>query len=329
MRRSALLFLCLALSPMAATTSVSTEAQAGLVERVVAVVGRDAILLSELRRRARPLLMQIAEKVPPGAQRSAVESEMYRELLQQMVDERLVQAAADRAQKRVSSEEIDNGVRNLAGMQSMSVEDLVRAAQATGLSESELRAQVARQVLEQKMLSLRVMPRVRISSDDVAAGYQKLKREERKRLSFKPQWLVLVVPAGASAEAKAERRQLAERLVGQARAGSDFAKLVADYSDDAATKASGGELGPLKPGKLAPALDEAALGLDVGDVSAPIFFNNAFVILRISERDPSTLPPLDQAHDRIASEVFSERLQKARRQWLEELKRSNYVDIRM
>ena len=330
MRRGpAFLLFLLSLAPAAGTALVVREVGAAVVERVVAVVGRDAILLSELRRRARSLLMQIAERVPAGAQRSAVESEMYRELLQQMVDERLVQAAADRSQKRITSEEVDSGLRNLAGMQNLSVDELLRAALATGLTESELRAQVGRQVLEQKMLSLRVMPRVRISSDDVAAGYQKLKREERKRLNFKPQWLVLVVPPGASAEAKAERRQLAERLSQQARAGADFAKLVADYSDDSATKASGGELGTLKPGKLSPALDEGALGLDVGEVSAPIFFNNAFVILRIAERDPSTLPPLDQAHDRIASEVFSERLQKARRQWLDELKRSNYVDVRM
>ena len=329
MRRPAFLLVLLALAPAAGTTLVTPEVGAAVVERVVAVVGRDAILLSELRRRARPLLMQISERVPVGPQRSAVESEMYRELLQQMVDERLVQAAADRSQKRITSDEVDSGLRNLASMQNMSVDELLRAALSTGLTESELRAQVGRQVLEQKMLSLRVMPRVRISSDDVAAGYQKLRRDERKRLNFKPQWLVLVVPPTASAEAKAERRQLAERLVAQARGGADFTKLVADYSDDSATKASGGELGSLKPGKLAPVLDEAALGLDVGEVSAPLFFNNAFVILRIVERDPSTLPPLDQAHDRIASEVFSERLQKARRQWLDELKRSNYVDVRM
>lgn len=324
-----LLFLLGSWLPAAVPTLTAGSAQAGVVERVVAVVGRDAVLLSELRRRARPVLLQIYERVPAGPQRSAVESEMYKELMQQMVDEKLIQLAADRSQRRITSDEVDNGMRNLAAMQGLSPDELVKAAKNSGLTEAELRAQVARQVLEQKMLSLRVMPRVRISSEDVKLGYQKLRRDERRQLGFRPQWLVLVVPPGSSDEAKIERRQLAEQIVAQARGGADFAKLVATYSDDGETKAKSGDLGMLKPGRLAQPLEEATMGLEVGEISAPVFHSNAYVILRVVERDPSTLPPLEQAHERIASEVYTERLQKARRQWLDELKRSTYVDVRL
>ena len=325
---SLLLASCLPALGVAAAMAPS-QAQAGVVERVVAVVGRDAVFLSEMRKRARPVLLQIYDRVPPGPQRSAVESEMYKELIQQMVDEKLIQLAADRAQKRITSDEVDNGMRNLAAMQGLSPDELVKAAQNSGLTEGELRAQVARQVLEQKMLSLRVMPRVRISSEDVKAGYQKLRREERKRLGFRAQWLVLVVPPGASEEAKAERRQLADQIVAQARSGADFSRLVASYSDDGETRNKGGDLGMLKPGRLAQPLEDATMSLEVGEVSAPVFHSGAYVILRIAEREASSLPPLEQAHDRIASEVYTERLQKARRQWLDELKRSTYVDVRL
>lgn len=329
-RFSRLIPLLLAtLAPTVVSTLTSTTVEAGVVERVVAVVGRDAVLLSEMRKRARPVLLQIYEKVPPGPQRAVVESEMYKELIQQMVDEKLVQLAADRAQKRITSEEIDNGLRNLAAMQNLSSDELIKAARSSGLSEADLRAQVGRQVLEQKMLSLRVMPRVRISSADVRVGYQKLRREEWQHLGFRPQWLVLVVPTGASEEARVERLQLAERLVREAREGADFAQLVARYSDDGETKKKGGDLGMLKPGKLTQSLEKAAMSLDVGEISAPIFHSSAYVILKIAEREPSTLPPLEQAHDRIAAEVYTERLQKARRQWLDELKRSTYVDVRL
>lgn len=327
--RRLLAFLALSCFPALGPALTPTPAQAGVVERVVAVVGRDAVLLSELRRRARPVLLQIHERVPAGPQRSAVESEMYKELIQQMVDEKLIQIAADRAQRRITSDEVDNGLRNLAAMQGLAPDELLKAALSSGIPEGEFRAQVARQVLEQKMLSLRVIPRVRISSVDVKIGYQKLVREERRRLGFRPQWLVLVVPPGASDEAKLERRQLADRIVAQARAGADFAALVATYSDDGETKTKSGDLGMLKPGRLAQPLEEALMGLDVGEVSAPVFHSNAYVILRVAERDKSSLPPLEQAHDRIASEVYTERLQKARRQWLDELKRSVYVDVRL
>jgi peptidyl-prolyl cis-trans isomerase SurA len=304
-------------------------ALAGTVERVVAVVGEHAILLSDLRHRARPVLLQINERVPAGPQRSAVESEMYKELLQQMVDERLIQSAADRSQKKVTSEEIDNGIRNIAASQGMTSEDLIDAAVQTGITPQELREQVQRQILEQKLLSLRVIPRVRISSEDVRLGYLKLQRDERRRLSYRPQWIVLHVPPGASVESRQERRLLADTIVEAARAGGDFADLATRYSDDAPTRAKGGDLGPVKAGQLAPQIEEVAMGLEVGEVSGPFTYGPDIVVLRLAERDASSLPPLEQAHDRVASEVFTERLQKARRQWLDELKRGIYVDIRM
>jgi peptidyl-prolyl cis-trans isomerase SurA len=305
------------------------EAQAGVVERVVAVVGEHAILLSDLRHRARPVLMQIYERVPPGPQRAAVESEMFRELLQQMVDERLIQVAADRSQRRINADEIDNGLKNIAGSQGMTVDELMTAAIQSGITGQELREQVSRQIMEQKMLSLRVLPRVRISSEDVKLGYAKLAREERRRLSYRPQWIVLAVPASSSPEARAERRKLAEQIVGQVRGGADFGQLAARYSDDPATRQSNGDLGTVKPGKLNPQLEEVTMSLDVGEVSAPFNHAGQIVIMRIASRDPSTLPPLDQANDRIASEVYAERVQKARRQWLDELKRSVHVDVRL
>ena len=304
-------------------------AVATVVERVVAVVGEQAIFLSDLRHRARPILGQIAERVPAGPQRSAVESEMFKELLQQMVDERLIQAAAERSQKKVSSDEIDNGVKNIASSQGLTVDELMSAAIQSGLTVQELRDQVMRQLLEQKMLSVRVMPRVRISSEDVRLGYARLVRDERKKLGYRPQWIVLHVLPGSSAEARAQRHQTADELVTAARAGADFGDLAQRYSDDSGTRPKGGDLGPVKPGALAPGVEDVALALDVGEVSAPFVFGPDIVILRIAERDASALPPLAEAHDRVASEVFSERLQKARRQWLDELKRGIHVDVRM
>lgn len=323
--RSSLLAVALGAGVLLAPSA----ADAIIVEKIVAVIGEQAIFLSDLRHRARPILAQIAERVPPGPQRNAIESEMYRELLQQMVDERLVQIAADRSQKKVASDEVDRGLSNIAASQGMTVDELLAAAIQSGMTVQELRLQVQRQLLEQKMLSLRVAPRVRISSEDVRIGYAKLQREERKKLGYRLQWIVLHVPPASSSEARKERRDLADKLVALGRGGSDFADLASRYSDDAPTRVKGGDLGAVKPGALAQPIEDVAMGLDVGEISAPFQFGPDYIVLRIAERDASALPPLEQAHDRVASEVFTERLQKARRQWLDELKRGVYVDVRM
>src|SRR5438046_951482 len=65
------------------------EADAAVVEKIGAVVGDDAILLNELRARTAPLVRVLASKAPPGPQRTAAESQVYRDVLSRMIEETL------------------------------------------------------------------------------------------------------------------------------------------------------------------------------------------------------------------------------------------------
>lgn len=317
----------LALAAALTVFQVASSARATVVERVVAVIGEQAIFLSDLRARAKPALVQIYDRVPPGPQRAAFESQMLHELLDRMVDEKLEQIAADRARITVSTDEIDKGIRNISEPQKITVEELLQEVLRTGFTLAEFRDEVRRQILEQKLMSLRVNPRVRISAEDVRIGYQKLQREERRKLGFRLQWIVVHVPADATDEVKAEKRNLIDALANEAKT-ADFAELAAKYSDDGSTKRKGGDLGPAKPGELGQGLDDAAIGLDVGEISAPFSFKGDFVIIRVAERDAGQLKSLSDEQERVAQEVFGERREKARRQWLDEIKRSVYVENR-
>src|SRR5204862_192585 len=64
-------------------------ASASVVERVVAVVGEQALLLSELRERAKPFLLQLGQQAEDEAHRAAATSQLYARLLQRMVEDEL------------------------------------------------------------------------------------------------------------------------------------------------------------------------------------------------------------------------------------------------
>jgi len=309
---------------------------ATIAERVVAVVGEHAILLSDMRQRARPFLMQIQQKVPPGAQQAAAESELYKHLLQKMVDDRVEQQAAEKAHLSVTTDEIDAGIRNVAKQQGLTVEQLIDEAVKTGLSPQEYRDEVRRQILEGKLLQLRVRGRVRVTEDDIKSMYSRLQRDERARLDYRLAWIVLRVLPGSSADARADRQYLAERIAATARRGADsrgniveFGDLARSFSDDAPTRIAGGDLGQHKPGDLAQAIEDEAQKLDVGGVSPPFRFKNDIVILKLVWREPSQLPALDDARDELMQRTYAEQMDKARKQWLEEMRRGTYVDVRL
>lgn len=101
--------------------------------------------------------------------------------------------------------------------------------------------------------------------------------------------------AGEVATSKTERteadaRKLAEDLVKQIRAGTDFGKLVAQYSEDAASKAAGGDFGVVNINSAYPDdIKNAVLALKAGEVADPIRQISAFYVIRVEDRNIQTV----------------------------------------
>ncbi len=66
---------------------------------------------------------------------------------------------------------------------------------------------------------------------------------------------------------KAEARKLAEEILAKARAGTEFAKLAEQYSDDPGTKTNLGNLGKFTKDKMVPEFAGPAFALRDGEIS--------------------------------------------------------------
>jgi peptidyl-prolyl cis-trans isomerase SurA len=319
----------------------AAPARAFIVERVVAVIGDRPILLSELRRRARPFLIQVTQRVPPGPQYAAAESQVLKEMMAKMIDEELESQAATKADIKVTPDEVDNAIRNVAQLQGLTPTELLReTAVRSGMTEQDFRDEIRRQILEGKMLQIRVRGRVRITEEDVKAMYERALREDRRRREYHPAWIVLRLLPGSTREAIAERRELANQLVQRARQGEDFASLAKSYSDDGGTREQGGDLGIRAPqgtqaataGKrpmLAPELETVVVGLEPGQVADPVEAGGALVILKLVSRQESRYRSYEAAKPEMVQRLQAEILDKAKRKWLEELKSRTHLDVRL
>lgn len=122
-----------------------------VVDRVAGVVNREIVLLSEVRRRAAPLIARMppGSTTPPGA-----ETRLLREMLDRIVDEKVIAIDAERQHITVTDAEIDQALRTVAISQRISVAELFKAAQDAKMSETEYRAELRRQLLEQKVFQV-------------------------------------------------------------------------------------------------------------------------------------------------------------------------------
>lgn len=316
----------LALAGAAILSSVEPSAQATVVERIVAVVGDKAILLSDLKQRAQPFLIQVHQTVPAGAQRNAAISQLYRSVLDRLVDEELEQRAAQQSKLSVTTKEVDEAMARVAAQNKITVEALVAEASKTGMNEAGYREELRRQLLEAKLINVRLQGRIRVVDEDLRDAYRKLVMEERQRLGLTPAWIVINV--GRSGSEQRERRALAERIAEAAR-HDDFAELARRYSEDPETRANGGALAPVHVNELSPALARIAMGLETGQSSAVVRIGDRYVIFKVLKRDESELPDFEQARNELSERVYIDKMAQAKKLWLAGLRRQHHVDVRL
>ncbi len=130
------------------------------------------------------------------------------------------------------------------------------------------------------------------------------------------------VAVGLSKRSEADARTLATDIVKQLRGGADFGKLVAQYSEDAASKAKGGDFGVIKAVSEYPAeLKKAVFALKPSEISDPIRQPTAYYIVRLEEKGSQ---PMAEVREKIIQAVRNDHMN----QWMKDMNASYQAVIK-
>lgn len=139
---------------------------------------------------------------------------------------------------------------------------------------------------------------------------------------------ILIRLAATSRDEEGVRQNLInirERLL----AGEDFGELVREYSEDLSTKENGGDLGWLPAEDLQiQAFKSAVDTLEVGEISFPFQTQFGYHIVKIEEKELGRKISLEEDWQQIKDWALNVKRQKALRQWVEELKKDIYIEIK-
>ncbi|MBK1727533.1 molecular chaperone SurA [Halorhodospira neutriphila] len=109
---------------------------------------------------------------------------------------------------------------------------------------------------------------------------------------------------------------------------ASFAELARAHSDDEGTASGGGDLGWVRGGELAAALQERVEALEPGEISEPFRSRQGWHLVRVEQRRE-----LDKAEEqrraRISRQIRQRKSQEALEQWLRKLREEAYVDYRL
>jgi peptidyl-prolyl cis-trans isomerase SurA len=330
-------FLLPVLAAAAAAVAVAPPAQATIVERVVAVIGERPLLWTELLHRAQATRVQIRMQAHDPNVVAVQEQEMYKELLDRMIDDRLEEQQADKAHIHVTPEEIDRGISNIAAQaqqqqgRPVTTAEVLGEVRRRGLTEQDFRDEIRRQIIEGKLIELRVRPRVRVTDQDTHAAYQHWVNDLRAQQLLEVRLLPKRILPGATPQQIQATTQLAESIAKRGQAGEDFCKLVEQYSDDPSTRDKCGSHGAQPFKDLFPPIQEIVQATKPGAVSdaTPVHIGNDYVIVIAQPQPQAKVPGYDDVKAEMNQRALLEGLDRARKQWLEELRHNVYIDVRL
>lgn len=300
----ALLLGALFLSPLA-------SAAVQPLNRIVAIVDNDVIMQSQLDSRLREVHQTLAKR---GAE-APPEGILTQQVLERLVVESLQLQIGDRSGIRISDEELNQAMAGIAERNGMSLEQFQAALMQDGLSYSEAREQIRREMIINRVRQRRVAERIQVSEQEVknflASDLGKLHLSEEFRLAN----IMLPLPEGASAEAIQEAERKTADIYQQLREGANFGRLAMAHSSSE-TALEGGEMGWRKAAQLPPPFDNMIRSLDAGDVTEPVRTPGGFIILKLLEKRGGDTQVSEEVHVRhilikpseIRSEVEARRL---------------------
>lgn len=312
-------------------------ARATVVERVIAVVGDKPILWTELLHRAKSGRVQIRMQTKDPNIIGVQEQEMYKELLDRMVDDRMEEQQADRAHITVPPDEVDRGIANIAAQaqaqqgRTVTPAEILEEVSRRGMTENEFREEIHRQILEGKLIELRVRPRVHVSDQDAHTAYNRYVQEMTDRETMEVRILALRLRPSLTKAERNGRLALADDIVRRARSGEDFCALVSQFSDDVSTRSTCGSRGAQPLGALVPQIQEIVRQTKPHTYSDPVsvVMGQEEVILILMPMGEAKIPVFDDVKAEMMQRALMDGLEVARKQWLQELRRNVYVDIRL
>lgn len=304
---------------------------------ILAVVNQELVTATELETR----LARIRDEAARSRQALPPADELRRQVLDAMIDERVLVTHARESGERIDDAELDRAVANVAAQNQISLAELRQRLARQGMDFLRFRRNVRDQLLVERVREREVASRIRVTDAEIDAFLEKRRAEAGTAATYNIAQILVTVSEGASAAVEAERRALAEGALDRVRGGEAFEAVARELSEDA-NRAQGGVIGARPADRLPDVFMEVVRPLKSGEVAPSLLRTGAgFHVLKLVEKrdaEAFAVPQTRASHillrvsPQLSAEAAAARLREFKRQieagtkTFEQLARENSED---
>ena len=303
----------------------AAQNQGEVVDAILATVGDEVILMSEVRAEIAPALIELRQQDLSSAEFQQRREELLEEALERAVENLILVQEARRRGMQVPDHAIEDRLEEVHGRYP-SREAFVEDIEQAGETLSDIRRRLRRQVLalNMSMLQREQFEQAVVVSEEEAVQYyqdnlQHFQRPGRVRVRQ-------IFLSGEGEEAQAQAREQAEALLAEIEAGEAFEDLAREHSE-APGAAEGGLVGWQQRGDLIEPLDSAAFDLEEGEISDVLETDFGVHILKVDEREEEGHVPFGEVRSQIINHLRQEKADARYDRWMADQRRRAGVQM--
>jgi peptidyl-prolyl cis-trans isomerase SurA len=290
-----------------------------VIERIIARVNSEIITQRQFERERAKLRAQLARQYS-GAELEAKVREESKGLLRDLIDQALMVQKAKDLDINVETDIVKRLDEIRKNVKADSLEDLQREVEKEGLLWEDFKDDIRRNLLMREVMGREVGRTIIVSREDARKYFQ-----EHQQEFASPAGVVLaqiVISNEKHKPEEAEKR--AKEALAELKAGARWAEVCRKYSDDS-TANEGGNIGFMKAGTLAAAIDEAVAKLEVNEFTDLIAIKSGYIILKLLERRREGIPAFEEVEQRASEVLYNQQMAPALRDYLATLRKESYV----
>jgi peptidyl-prolyl cis-trans isomerase D len=156
------------------------------------------------------------------------------------------------------------------------------------------------------------------------AQLQQLYAEQQAGAEVKARHVLFRLPPDATPAQRDSVMKLAVEVRDQERAGADFAKLAAQYSQEPGAAERGGDLGYFGRGQMDGMFEQAAFALQPGQVSDVVQTAFGLHVIKVEDKRQ---PSFDTSKESFRQQVLQQRVAQAEEQYLKQLTDARKLEV--
>jgi len=281
----ALLVLLAVLAPL------SAQAERKLLDQVVAIVDEDVILQTELEAR----ISTIASRLRAQGTGLPPQEVLEERVLDQLITESIQMQMADRAGMRISDNELNETMANIAERNGMTLAQFENQLAAEGVSYNQAREQIRKEMLTSRVQQRQVGNRVRVTDREVENYLESLEARGGNNAQYRLAYILVSVDDPSDETEVEAAREKAESLRSEIASGRDF-REVAVAESDASNALEGGDMGWLAEGQLPSLVAPVVPELQVGEPSEVLENNSGFHLVMVMDKRGGEQQQVIQQH---------------------------------